>query len=148
LPNKEEEMTENQKIKEDWISALIELVKQFKLWTVEKIKQWEADPRQVIIPFVIEQTTEQNEQHIGKYHAPMLLITAENYLVEIRPIGRFAIGAIGCVNMITARKTFSFLYSRSKGWILMENRKPLTKELFHGLLDQTQHMDWPGNPVN
>jgi len=136
-PNKEEEMAENQKIKEDWISALIELMKELKQWTIEKIKQWEAEPGQRVVPVVLETTIEKNEVYIGKYYAPMLTITApEDYLVEIRPVGRFAIGPIGQVNITDNKKTFSFLYSRKKGWLLMENRKPLTKELFYELLDQ------------
>lgn len=130
------EMAENQKIKEDWISALLELMKQLKQWTIEKIKLWEAEPGQRVVPVVIETTIEKQEVYIGKYYAPMLTITAEDYLVEIRPVGRFAIGPIGQVNMTDNKKIFSFLYSRRKGWLLMENRKPLTKELFHELLDQ------------
>ncbi|HOV79257.1 MAG TPA: hypothetical protein PK728_04060 [Bacillota bacterium] len=136
-PDKEE-MAQNQKVKEEWVAALIELMKQLKQWAVEQIKLWEADPRQRVIPLVIESTVEKNEEHIGRYYAPMLAITAENYLVEIRPAGRFAIGPVGQVNMTNNKVTFSFLYSRRKGWINMESRKPLTRELFVELLDQMQ----------
>ena len=50
----EPEAMDNQKIKEDWIAALLELMKQLKQWTVEQIKLWEADPKQSIVPVVIE----------------------------------------------------------------------------------------------
>lgn len=134
-PGKKEEMSDNQKIKEEWTSALLELMQQLKQWTVELIKLWEAEPEQRVIPNVIETTIEKYEEHIGKYYAPSLVIMAENYLVDIRPVGRFAIGAIGQVNMTGNKRSFSFLYSRRKGWVVMENRKPLTRELYFELLN-------------
>ncbi|MBP7331322.1 MAG: hypothetical protein KBA08_03270 [Firmicutes bacterium] len=60
---------------------------------------------------------------------------------KFKPAGRFAIGAIGRVDMTNNRRSYSFLYSSRRGWICMENRQPLTKSLFLELLadlDQTQ----------
>lgn len=111
----EQEAAANQQIKEDWISALIELMKQLKQWTVEQIKEWERDPQQGAVPCAIESTTERQEEFIGKYFAPMLVITSEECAVEVRPVGRFAIGAIGQVCMTSNRQTVNFLYSKRKG---------------------------------
>jgi hypothetical protein len=127
---------ENQRLKEEWVSALIELIKQLKQWTFEQIKEWEKDPEQGVVPCAIETTTERQEEYLGKYFAPMLVITSEESEVVVRPVGRFAIGAIGQVSMTNNRQSFSFLYSRKKGWYVMENRKPLTREMFIELLKQ------------
>lgn len=127
---------ENRRIKEEWVSALIELNKQLKQWTVEQIKDREKNPKQAVVPCVIETTTERQEEYLGKYFAPMLVITSEEREVVVRPVGRFAIGAIGQVCMTNNRQTANFLYSRKKGWLVMENRKPLTREIFLGLLEQ------------
>jgi hypothetical protein len=132
----DQEAAANQKIKEDWISALIELMKQLKQWTVEQIKEWEISPQQGAVPCVIQTTTERQEKFIGKYFAPMLVITSEECEVEVRPVGRFAIGAIGQVCMTNNRQVVNFLYSTKKGWFVMENRKPLTRDMFLDLLRQ------------
>lgn len=132
----EQEAAENQRIKEEWISALIELMKQLKQWTVEQIKDWERDPQQGAVPCAIETTTEKHEEYLGKYFAPMLVITSEECEVEVRPVGRFAIGAIGQVCMTNNRQAVNFLYSKRKGWFVMENRKPLTRDMFLDLLRQ------------
>ena len=132
----EQRATENQRLKEEWIAALIELIKQLKQWTFEQIKEWEKDPEQVVVPCAIETTTERQEEYLGKYFAPMLVITSEESEVTVRPVGRFAIGAIGQVCMTNNRQNINFLYSRKKGWFVMENRKPLTREMFLELLKQ------------
>jgi len=126
----------NQEVKEEWVSALIDLMKQLKQWTVEQIKEWEKDPGQYVVPCAIETTTERQEKFIGKYFAPMLVITSEECTVEVCPVGRFAIGAIGQVCMTDNRQAVHFLYSKRKGWFVMENRKPLTREMFLDLLRQ------------
>ncbi len=133
---------DNQKIKEDWIEALLLLMKQLKQWTVEQIKLWEADPQQSIVPVVIESPMRIQEEHLGKYFAPRLIITEENFHVEIYPVRRFAIGPVGRVDMTNGERTFSFLYSRKKGWVFLEdqkllnNQKPLKRDLFLELLKQ------------
>jgi hypothetical protein len=132
----EQRAVANQRLKEEWISALIELMKQLKQWTVEQIKEWEKEPGQSVVPCVIETTTEKQEEYLGKYFAPMLVITSEECELEIKPVGRFAIGAIGQVCMTNNRRTVHYLYSRKKGWSVMENRKPLTREMFFELLKQ------------
>ncbi len=132
----DQEAAANQKIKEDWISVLIELMKQLKQWTVEQIKEWEKSPQQGAVPCAIETTTERQENFIGKYFAPMLVITSEECEVEVRPVGRFAIGAIGQVCMTNNRQAVNFLYSTRKGWYVMEDRKPLTRDMFLDLLRQ------------
>lgn len=130
----EQRAAANQRLKEEWVAALIELIKQLKQWSFEQIKEWEKDPEQGVVPCAIETTTEREEEYLGKYFAPMLVITSEESEVAIRPVGRFAIGAIGQVCMTNNRQTVNFLYSRKKGWFVMENRKPLTREIFVELL--------------
>jgi len=133
---KEQEIPRNQSIKEEWVTTLIDLIKQLKQWTIEQIKLWEADPRQDVVPVVIESPTKIIEERLGKYYAPKLIITEDNYLVEIYPVGRFAIGPIGRVEMTNGKHSFNFLYSRRKGWTSLEKQKPLNKDLFLELLNQ------------
>lgn len=133
---KEQKIPGKQNIKEKWVSTLSDLIKQLKQWTVEQIKLWEADPDQDVVPVVIESQIKINEEQLGKYYAPKLIITEDNYLVEIYPVGRFAIGPIGRVEMTNGKHSFHFLYSRRKGWSSLEKQKPLDKDLFLELLNQ------------
>ncbi|TEB11266.1 hypothetical protein [Pelotomaculum propionicicum] len=131
-----------QNLKEDWIAALLELMKQLKQWTVEQIKIWEADPLQSIVPVVIESPVRRDEELLGRYFAPSLIITEENFHVEICPVKRFAIGPIGLVEMTNGERTYNLLYTIKKGWVILEdhrllnNHKPLEKDLFLELLNQ------------
>lgn len=129
----DEGMMTNEKIKEDWLAALDGLVKQLKEW----IRPHGAScPCCTPAAEIIETIIEKEEEHLGKYNAPMLYLKAKNTMVEIEPAGRFAIGAIGRVDMKNNKRGFSFLYSSKRGWICMENRQPLTKALFLDLLAQ------------
>jgi hypothetical protein len=129
----DEEIMTNQKIKEDWLAALDALVKQLKEW----IRPHGAScPCCTPAAEIIETIVEKEEEHLGKYNAPLLYLKANDTMVEIEPVGRFAIGAIGRVDMKNNKRGFSFLYSSKRGWICMENRQPLTKSLFLELLDQ------------
>lgn len=130
----DEEMLTNEKIKEDWLAALDGLVKQLKEWVRPHGPSCAGCPPP---PEIIETTIEKEEEHIGKYSAPMLYLKAKNTLIEIEPAGRFAIGAIGRVDITNNKLRYSFLYSGRRGWICMENRQPLTKSLFLELL---QHL--------
>ncbi len=113
-------------IKKDWLSALEKLMTQ--------IKQWVSDPQWKEITSIKEHYAEKEEEYLGNYKVPVLFISGKNSLVEVRPVGRFAIGAIGRVDIILNKNCFSLLYSSRKGWICLENRKPLTKDLFYELL--------------
>jgi hypothetical protein len=128
----DEEMLTNEKIKEDWLTALTGLVKQLKEWT--RPQHGASCPCCTPACEIIETTIEKEEEHLGKYKAPMLYLKANNALIEIEPAGRFAIGAIGRVDMTNNKQRYSFLYSSKRGWICMENRQPLTKSLFLELL--------------
>lgn len=130
----DEGMLTNQKIKEDWLEALDGLVKQLKEWT--RPQHGASCPCCTPACEIIETKVELEEEHIGRYSAPVLYLKAKNALIELKPAGRFAIGAIGRVDMADNKHRYSFLYSSRKGWICMENRQPLTKTLFLELLAQ------------
>lgn len=115
-----------QKIKEDWVLALDNLTNQ--------IKQWLSEDEHRLIK-INKIFIEKFEEHTGNYIAPMLVISNQNAKVEIRPVGRFAIGAIGRVDMANDRRSHTFLFSNKRGWISLENRKPLNKDLFFKYLD-------------
>jgi hypothetical protein len=127
VPPNEEEMT-NEKIKEDWLAALDSLVIQLKEWT--RPQHGASCPCCTPVCDIIQTTVEMDEEHIGSYSAPMLYLKTKNMLIELKPVGRFAIGAIGRVDMTNNRRGYSFLYSSRRGWVCMENRQPLTKSLF------------------
>ena len=118
----------NQQILEDWISALDALNRQ--------IKQWVADREQSGSLSIREVPVTKNEEYIGSYQVNMLVLLSNNNHVDICPIGRFALGAIGRVDFTNYKKTFPFLYSSRKGWLSLDSRKPLTETLFNELLDQ------------
>jgi len=123
---KEARQEREQKIKEDWVLALDNLTNQIKQWLSE-VEHEVINVNKIFI--------EKFEDHTGNYIAPMLIITKENVNVEIRPIGRFAIGAIGRVDMVNNQHSYTFLFSKKKGWISLENRKPLNKDIFFKYLD-------------
>jgi len=124
----DEEMMTNQKIREDWLTALGGLVKQLKEWA--RPQHGASCPCCKPVCDIIEAAVELDEEHIGSYSAPMLYLKTENTMVELKPAGRFAIGAIGRVDMTNNSRSYSFLYSSRRGWVCMENRQPLTKSLF------------------
>ncbi|MDD4335269.1 MAG: hypothetical protein PHY77_06645 [Desulfotomaculaceae bacterium] len=128
----DEGLLTNQKIKEDWLSALNGLVKQLKEWL--RPQHGMSCPCCTPVCEIIETIIELDEEHIGSYSAPMLYLKMKNIFIELKPAGRFAIGAIGRVDMINNGRNFSLLYSSKGGWICMENRQPLTKSLFLELL--------------
>lgn len=122
MPVAKEDLPEmEQKIKEDWVLALDKLMNQIKQW----ISEGEHEVIHASKVFI-----EKFEDHIGNYIAPMLVVTRENVNVEIRPIGRFAIGAVGRVDMTNNKRSYTLLFSKRKGWISLEKRKPLNKDLF------------------
>ncbi len=125
-------MLTNQKIREDWLEALEGLVRQLKEWT--RPQQGASCPCCTPLCEIIETIVELEEEHIGRYSAPLLYLKMKNMLIELRPVGRFAIGAIGRVEMTNNGKGYSLLYSTHKGWLCMEKRQPLTKSLFLDLL--------------
>ncbi|OQA08478.1 MAG: hypothetical protein BWY65_01473 [Firmicutes bacterium ADurb.Bin373] len=122
----------NQKIREDWLAALSSLVKQLKEWT--RPQHGAVCPCCTPVCEIIETVIELDEEHIGKYSAPLLFLKMKDALIELRPAGRFVIGAIGRVDMTNNGLGYSLLYSSGKGWLCMENRQPLTKSLFLELL--------------
>lgn len=118
----------NLEIKKDWVSALEKLMNQ--------IEQWVSVPEWKETISIEKHYVEKNEEHLGNYQAPVLFISGENNLLEVRPVGRFAIGAIGRIDIMTGRYCYSLLYSSKKGWICLDNRKPFTKNSFLELLEK------------
>lgn len=118
----------NQQIMEDWISALDALNRQ--------IKQWVADREQRGFLSVKEVPVTKYEEYLGSYQVKMLVLLSKNNHIDVCPVGRFALGAIGRVDFTNYKKSFPFLYSSRKGWVSLDSRKPLTETLFNELLDQ------------
>ncbi len=117
---------ENQKIKENWISALNDLAGCVESWFLQEDKDINISRAYI----------DKEEDYIGQYTAPVLYFTSNKACAELRPAGRFAFGSIGRVDLTDGKRFYAFLYSRNKGWIFMDNRKPLTKELFFEILEK------------
>lgn len=129
MPDRDETIRlNNQKIIEEWIAALNSLMSQ--------VKQWVSSFPQKNSFSAVDLMVNKSEEPVGEYQAPMLILTTNQTPIEIRPVGRFAIGAIGRVDITNHRRYFTLLYSRSKGWLLLDQRKPLTEELFKQILDE------------
>lgn len=137
----------NQKIKEEWLAALSDLVRQVKEWTRPQpdtscyscsCSGSCCGP----VDEIMETAVELEEGHIGCYNAPVLYLKTRNTVIELKPIGRFAIGgSIGRVDMSNNISRYSLLYSSKRGWLCLENRQALSKPLFLELvvaLDQRQ----------
>jgi hypothetical protein len=77
-----------------------------------------------------------SEEPVGEYQAPMLILTTDQTPIEVCPVGRFAIGSIGRVDITNHKRSFTLLYSKSKGWVSLDQRKPLTEELFKQIFDE------------
>lgn len=118
---------ENLRIKDEWVLALKELM--------DQIKQWVNETQQEQALLVQEHSLEKDEHYIGSYTAPALNLIAESCNVEVLPVGRFAIGSIGRVDVTNHKLSHTLLYSSKKGWASLDQRKPLTKSLFIELLN-------------
>lgn len=118
----------NQRIMEEWVAALNSLISQVKEWVL-------SSPGKDSFS-AVELMVNKFEEPVGDYQAPMLILTTDQTPIEVCPVGRFAIGSIGRVDITNHKRSFTLLYSRSKGWLLLETRKPLTEELFKQILDE------------
>lgn len=118
----------NQRIIDEWITALNNLIDQVKVW----VSSYPYNDSFKAIDLMVNKS----EEPVGEYQAPMLILTTDHTPIEICPVGRFAIGAIGRVDITNHKRSFTLLYSRSKGWISFDQRKPLTEELFKEFLDE------------
>ncbi len=126
LIGEDEATLENMRIRDEWVLALRELM--------DQIKQWVNETKQEQALIVQERSLAKDEQYIGGYTAPALTLTAGNRNIEVLPVGRFAIGPIGRVDVTNYRLSHTLLYSSKKGWASLEQRKPLTKSLFFELV--------------
>lgn len=118
----------NQEIVKDWIAALDALNNQIKQWVADRVEKGDLS--------VTEVPVTKNEEHIGAYQVKMLALLSKSIHADVCPVGRFALGAIGRVDLTNYKKSFSFLYSGRRGWLSLDSRKPLTETLFLELLDQ------------
>ena len=118
----------NQKIIDEWVEALWSLIKQVKQW----ISLSPYSGRFKAVDLMVNKF----EEPVGDYQAPMLVLTTDNTPIEILPVGRFAIGPIGRVDITNHKQSYSFLYSRKRGWISLNERKPLNEELFIEILER------------
>ncbi|MDD4237899.1 MAG: hypothetical protein PHT62_05030 [Desulfotomaculaceae bacterium] len=118
----------NQRIMEEWIAALHSLMSQ--------VKQWVSSFPHKDSFSAVDLMVNKSEEPVGEYQAPMLILTTDQTPIEVLPVGRFAIGAIGRVDITNHKRSFTLLYSSSKGWLLMDRRKPLTEELFKEIIDE------------
>ncbi|NLI12129.1 hypothetical protein [Pelotomaculum propionicicum] len=119
---------ENMRIRDEWVLALKEFMDQVKLWIDE------AQLDQALQ--VQEHSLEKNEEYIGSYTAPALTILAPSCNIEVLPVGRFAIGPIGRVDVTNHQLSYTLLFSSKKGWASLDQRKPLTKSLFLELVQK------------
>lgn len=118
----------NQRIMDEWIAALNGLIGQVKAWV-------SSYPHNDSFS-TVELMVNKNEEPVGEYQAPMLILTTDQTPIEVCPVGRFAIGSIGRVDITNHKRSFTLLYSKSKGWLYLDRREPLTEELFMQMLDE------------
>jgi hypothetical protein len=128
ISNLDEIRRNNQRIMEEWIAALHSLIEQIKEW----IASYPYNDSFKTVDLMVNKT----EEPFGEYQAPMLIITTDQTPIEVIPIGRFAIGAIGRVDLTNHKRYITLLYSKNKGWVSFDRRKPLTEELFKEFLDE------------
>jgi hypothetical protein len=112
-------MEQSKKIIDDWIKAINVLIEQIKLWLSEPIEKGELIANEI--------TVNKCEEQLGSYNVPMLVLIGKNTHIDVCPAGRFAIGSIGRVDITNYKRSFTFLYSKSKGWLSLDSRKPLTE---------------------
>jgi hypothetical protein len=118
----------NQRIMEEWTAALNNLISQ--------VKEWVSSSPGIGSFSAVDLMVNKYEEPVGEYQAPMLILTTDQTPIEVCPVGRFAIGSIGRVDITNHKRSFTLLYSRSKGWLSLDTRKPLTEELFQQILGE------------
>ncbi len=75
--------------KEAWVTQVQELCEEVKKWAEEKSWSVHEDVKQI------------NEDHIGSYQAPCLILQSPQGRVHIDPIGCEIVGAAGRVDIFT-----------------------------------------------
>ena len=119
-------------MKEEWMQNLNKFLNEIKEWVSEAKKEGLLE--------VIEQSIEISEEGIGTYKAPSLILRTGRDSVVIKPIGTMILGARGRVDMTSPKRSFMFLLSKEKVWVLrgekrVEKNIPLTQSLFTDLLE-------------
>jgi hypothetical protein len=114
-----------QKAKSDWLNQLEHFMNQIKLWLQDSRKEGLID--------VLESEIIIQEEYIGEYNAPLLVLSIGAETVKIKPVGRLIIGAMGRVDIISFINKFIVLYHADKGWIFRkENEQGSYKEFNEG----------------
>jgi hypothetical protein len=108
-----------------WLDAVEDLFRHIRSWLAEAQR---------------EKLIKINEETIGTYTAPCLILTAAGKTVKVKPIGSTIIGADGRVDMESANGTYMFLYIADEHkWVHGVGKRPaefpeLTEDLFTDLL--------------
>lgn len=136
LRKKKEEMQSQEKdwekIRKEWLENLKQFYDTIKSWLKEELNEGLLE--------IEDFTVTLNEEYLGRYIAPALIIKALDQIISLKPVGRLIIGARGRVDMESYRGKEIFLFlSPEQGWVLLEERgqkgfSVLTKEIFEEAL--------------
>lgn len=127
----EQEQINLDKVKVEWIQQVQKFMNQ--------IQDWLKPLEQNGLLKVIEKETELEEEHIGKYKAVKLELIIGADRINIEPVGRFIIGALGRIDISSIIGNFIVIYHAEKGWIYRNEQQkttfqPFTEENFTNIV--------------
>ena len=122
-----------EKQKTEWLANLQDLLGQ--------IRQW-LDPLSVKeLVTIVDGQMELDEPLVGRYSAPALTIRGQGWSVDVRPAGRFIIGARGRVDLVCGARSLMLLLMKD-GWVTAVRKDrgfdyhPLSEEAFAEVVEE------------
>lgn len=102
-------------VKEEWLQQVQDFIEQIETW-LQPLAQ------QGLIQFS-KNEIELDEEHIGLYTTNGLEIIIGSGHINVKPIGRLIIGALGRIDISSNLGSYIILYHEQQGWIYRNARQ-------------------------
>ncbi|MBP1971727.1 hypothetical protein J2Z83_003882 [Virgibacillus natechei] len=129
--NQQDEVNWNH-IKSDWLQQVKLFMNQIEAWlhTAQEDRMIDIKEKRIML----------QEEHLGLYDAPSLVLAIEKEEIEIQPIGRLIIGAKGRIDIISSYAKYIVLYLDDREWVYRKETDhgkftDFTKENFEKILE-------------
>ena len=133
--------TEEEKSNIDWAAKRSEWLSDLRTLTAQ-VKDWLAPAVQKGLLRVQDDEVQIEEQYLGSYAAPSLVISGPGASrVKLVPIARLIVGAQGRVDLISGSEKFVLVRTKPREWgaSVPQAKKPTVSALTSDLLFQLLH---------